>query len=1148
MAIKNKIFDFPKKSKILNKMVNKKAVFFTIDSLLASGIVITAILLISNFYFAEQKRENINYASQDLARVFSTMRIGDIDNDYAKSLISSGEITNINNTILEQIGDFWADGKIERAGNLTKNLTESVIPSRYGFSILVNDEEIYSRSLPVKRALVSSRKIISGIAKAKPTEGFTSRVLLNGIRSKKTNAYAYFGGYEGDGNLTKKLILPNDAAAFNNSYLEVEAGGDFALYINGAFSGNYVKGSAGGGDMLADKWNISSLYLPNFKAGENTITINFTSGNSYIAGGFLRVAYVTSSYNDTQTLGSEKYLFPGIDGIINFYSSIYAPNEPGYMNASLHFLSQYQIYFTIGNTTIFESSPSSSEQVVTLNNSNISNALNYGFLGQKTIPIRLGIKNASVVLETGGKTDSALITDRTSSMSSCDVSVNCTAGLCDSNPSGGCHDRRDNVAVKADDKFIDTTLKSKDNNVALVGFGNDAAPVCDFHDFSNNNASLKNRTDSYYNEWCGYTCISCGIAGATELLTENEALYGLNHLSAINTTQFHVGDSGSGTSVTIKFNISANKSKFIKSRLTIFGKNVNTDSGYMDCVYFNGNYAGRMCEPKQSPGWHTCSYPLKPEWFVENVSNVTITGGTTSGCFNTAGNNDEWDFKDVKLAVWESQNSSPSAVYDDSNLNEVQIGDPPLSEMKTLSLNINTDKSKMKSANLKFEAIGIDPSYYDCVFINGNYIGSVDYQEWNGTNVWQKVLFDVPTAWLNSGLNEVNITSGTTSGCHKTSGNNNEWRFRNLNLTATYTEEPSAYDRTKSMLVMSDGEANTKIGDCAGCDSAGARAETVQKACDAHNLYGISIYAVAFGNVGQTAINNLNQTACCDDCSHFYTSNSSDELIEIYAKIAQSVGNISYQSQSVNISSGNLGRTRLYPDSYLAFNYTPLEAQFNKIPLGFETERFGNNISSGTLDIYPNTSISEAKVTSYSGNKWTDNLVVNGNTVYRLSDYGNNYQILGDPFAVNIPVDNINQGSNSITISTGINSTTSTGGSNDSRVIYTLLLNSFADYSSVVAKSDGCSWTVSFEEGTAATIKVPPNYNGADLCSFASKTYDTNDALDNAVFKLFSNLDIDKDGKLEVNIDSSNLEVNTLTISKVPSLWGPAIIEVRVWE
>ena len=187
-------------------------------------------------------------------------------------------------------------------------------------------------------------------------------------------------------------------------------------------------------------------------------------------------------------------------------------------------------------------------------------------------------------------------------------------------------------------------------------------------------------------------------------------------------------------------------------------------------------------------------------------------------------------------------------------------------------------------------------------------------------------------------------------------------------------------------------------------------------------------------------------------------------------------------------------------------------------------------------------------MTSYSGTKWTDKLVVNGATVYRLGDYGNDYTILGDPFAVNIPAGNINEGSNSITISTGLNATNSTGGSNDSRVIYTLLLKGIGDYSTVVAKSDGCSWTVSFEDGTGTTIKVPSTYSGADLCTFSTKTYDTNDALDNAVFELFSNLDIDKDGKLDVNIEASNLDVSTLTISKVPSLWGPAIIEIRVWE
>ena len=1341
----------------------KKAIFFTIDALLASGIVILGILLVSNFYIVRQEEVNINYASQDLVKVFSLLKVGQLDNPFVANLTLSGVIENANNTVLEQIGEFWAEDKSELARNFTKNITEDIIPRNYGFSVLVNGEEIYKRDVPINRALVSSRKIISGIAKAKPTDGFTARVLLSGIKSKKTNAYVYFGGYEGDGNLTKKLVLPKDVISFNSSYLEVDAGGNFNLYINKIFSGSYAKGSAGGGNMLADKWNLSNAYLANFKPGENNITINFTSGSSYIAGGFLRVTYITSSYNDTSAAGYEKYFLPGIEGVINLYSSIYAPNEPSYMNISLHFLSQYQVYLTIGNTTVFESVPSGNEQTVLINNSNLSVALNYNSLSQKTTPLRLGLKSANITLP-GKISDSALITDRTSSMSACDITVNCTAGLCDSGSSGGCHDRRDNVAIRADKKFIEEVLKVKESKVALVGFGTDAAPVCDFHEFTNDSASLKYRVSNYSSEWCGNTCISCGVQAATELLTENEALYGTIQKFSANTTRFHVGDSGSGVSASILLNASLNKSKIVKSRLTIFGDGLAVEDGYYSCVYFNGKYIGRMCEPHSDPGLHTCSFPIKSDWLnalgnsnlsyglvgywklddgsgtsaedssdygnngvvngaawasgkinsglkfdgsndfvnisrppilnfgnkdftyaawintsargnnnriiaqddnsvnhrelgvsppngsviftcrdesnnlmraygltkvndsrwhhvvgvrrgqtayvyidgvLENyntnaavgscdgitdtliggrpqtgtlffngtideariynrslsseeildlyrstnpeklyVNNVTITGGTTSGCFQTSGDNNDWDFQEVKLVGWESSDV-PSITYD-SIAAEVQIGDSPFQRMSSSSLTINVEKSKMRSALIEFDAIDVNPSYFDCLFVNGNYVGSVDYQEWNGTNVWQRILFDVPVAWLKNGANEVNLTSGTTSGCHRTSGDNDEWRFRNLNLSVIWTDEASGYDRNKAMLVMSDGQANTKIGDLS---STGAGTQAVEKACEAKSAYGISIYTVLFGDTAnQNAIDTLNDSACCDDCSHFYTASNSDELIEIYSQIAQSVGNITFQAQSVNLSSGNLIRSILYPDSYIAFNYTPLQAQFNKVPLSFETDRFNNNISSGTLTIYPNTSVSEAKVTSYSGAKWTDNLIVNGNNVYRLSDYGNDYLSLGDPFAVNVPVGSINTGGNTIIISTGVNSSVSSGGSNDSRVIYTLLLNGFADYSSVVAKSDGCSWAVSFEDGSTSTIKVPSAYNGADICSFSTQTYDSNDALDIAVFQLFSNLDLDKDGKLEVNIDANSLDINSLTVSKVPSLWGPAIVEIRVWE
>ena len=136
----------------------KRAQFFTIDSLLAAGIVITAILLTSNFYSSEQQSTNVNYASQDLVRVFSTLTVADSSNPYVINLTLSGQITNLNNTLIEQIGDFWAAGSADLAKNFTKNLTEEIIPGNYGFSVLVNGDEIYSRSLPVKKILYRQEK------------------------------------------------------------------------------------------------------------------------------------------------------------------------------------------------------------------------------------------------------------------------------------------------------------------------------------------------------------------------------------------------------------------------------------------------------------------------------------------------------------------------------------------------------------------------------------------------------------------------------------------------------------------------------------------------------------------------------------------------------------------------------------------------------------------------------------------------------------------------------------------------------------------------------------------------------------------------------------------------------------------------------
>ena len=1172
-------------------MAVKKAVFFTIDSLLASGIVIIAILLVSNFYFAEHQRVNVNYASQDLVRVFSTMTVGEVNNDYVESLIVSGSIINIDNTILEQIGQFWADSNIELAKNFSKNITEEIIPPQYGFSILVDGEEIYSRNLPIKKSLVSSRKLISGIAKAKPVDGFTARVLLSGIKSKKTSSYVFFGGYEGDGNLTKTLILPKDIISFDEAYLEVDTGGNFTLIINNdPTPPSFIKGSAGGSNttdvVLADKWNIST-HKDKFKSGENNISINFTSVDRSIAGGFLKVAYTTESFNGTEIAGYKKEFFPGIDGVINLYSGAYFPVGLDNVSIFLRFLSKYPVYLTIGNSTVFESIGSSNEQTISLNSSNISGSLkdstlSYSFLSGKTVPIRLGLK--PITVERGA--DSVLITDRTSGMSKCDVLADCSeTGLCDT--SSPCHRRRIDAAALSDKQFIQIVVNqtNKNNRVGMVGFGQDSNPVCDTHEFSNDNSSLINRTGYYKKSaYCGDTCVSCAVYSATQLLNEKEIMHGLKEIyinDSIYTnysTEYKLGVGGFN-SITFYFNKTIDQSKLVKARLSIFGNKVETDKGYQDCVYFNGRYLGRMCEQNGFKlDYHTCYFPLKPEWFNAvdtGKNNITVTAGTKTSCFGGTGAEDIWFVAKVDLIAWE-YSGIPNSIYNATNnsnefydgvgLDGIQLNASAITYSVPFNINntlyplyLSENKTKIRASFLEFDAIHANPRKYNCVYVNGNYIGRVDWQRLNISDADDpqrnrtRVIFDVPAYLLTNGTNQINLTAGTSQDCKgPPNAEHAPWEFRNISLTVFWVNEPITYNRNKSMLVMSSGKAKETIGRKNAAASE-ARDEAVEKACEARKKYGISIFAVAMGDAGDAPTEMMQDIACCDDCSHYYRAESQTELLDIYKEIAETIAStVTFGQGQTAITGGGFERTILFPDSYIDFNYSLAEEFYlNKVPISFETERFGNNISVGNLTIYPNTTFSEGKVTSYSGTKWTDKALINDTiaktTFFNLSIYGN-YSTLGDPFTVNIPPSIILQGVYNVTISTGINSTHPTNGSPDNRVIYTLLLKGASDYSPVVAKSDGCSWDVEFEDGTTATIKVPPSYSGPDECNFAAKDFNADDALEIAVYELLNNLDLDKDGKLDVNIDANNLNIDSLTLSKVPSLWGPAIIEVRVWE
>src|SRR3989344_1616939 len=295
----------------------KKGYYFTVDAMMAAAILVTGLILASTMYIHESRTTNLVHYSQDLQGILSTVRLHELNSSLVAGWVASGILTDLNRTILEQAGEFWAASNDSLAAQLL-NFTTGVVPPQFQYGIFFSGEQVFGSGLPASSSVVSTKRIISGIAKGKPTSGFSSRAQLTSFQAKNSFAYAYFGGFTGQGNMSFRLVLPASFVNVTNASLELDPSDNFTLYRNNKFSGYYGKGAAGGGLMRADKWVLNSSYLSYFTPGLNFFNITFNFSQGYIGGGFLRVTYVTSDINDSVVnlvngSTSERYYLPGIN-------------------------------------------------------------------------------------------------------------------------------------------------------------------------------------------------------------------------------------------------------------------------------------------------------------------------------------------------------------------------------------------------------------------------------------------------------------------------------------------------------------------------------------------------------------------------------------------------------------------------------------------------------------------------------------------------------------------------------------------------------------------------------------------------------------------------------------------------------------------
>src|SRR3989338_4362312 len=134
--------------------MNKKAFFFTIDTIIALGVLVVGFLLIISSHTYQPIESQTIFFSKDLLQVFSTTKVSQADNALIFQMrctdcdcgTGCGLIKNIDNTLLEQLGEFiyrsengCGEQCLSAAKEIATSFSQSLINPQFSYEFVIKD-------------------------------------------------------------------------------------------------------------------------------------------------------------------------------------------------------------------------------------------------------------------------------------------------------------------------------------------------------------------------------------------------------------------------------------------------------------------------------------------------------------------------------------------------------------------------------------------------------------------------------------------------------------------------------------------------------------------------------------------------------------------------------------------------------------------------------------------------------------------------------------------------------------------------------------------------------------------------------------------------------------------------------------------------
>jgi hypothetical protein len=148
---------------LVNKLKQKKSQIFIFDFISSFVILIVAIVIVLSYFQSTSDNVDIYGINAEIIDIYTTTKINELNNFEVRDLFVRGLITNIENTIAQQVSEFHYRGADSNSRNLTRIFVQDFITQQMNINVTLYDEvhsfNIYSdinKEIEFQNAEISS--------------------------------------------------------------------------------------------------------------------------------------------------------------------------------------------------------------------------------------------------------------------------------------------------------------------------------------------------------------------------------------------------------------------------------------------------------------------------------------------------------------------------------------------------------------------------------------------------------------------------------------------------------------------------------------------------------------------------------------------------------------------------------------------------------------------------------------------------------------------------------------------------------------------------------------------------------------------------------------------------------------------------------